>query len=337
MATKVYVGSARSDENGRAYGGQAGDQKSGKEVSTQLWYKHSKGWDVIRAKDPAKAAIIGDAMQAACDNNMVGYDQWERYDLFAEAKKVGFDLSKVAIPTECDCSELVRVCCAAAGILDLPTSGFRTGNMVKNLLATGEFVQLKGSKYEDQPDYLGKGDILITKTSGHTVVVLNYGDKYEGAASVIVPVKVFGVDILRKGDEGEAVKLMQTYLAELGYDLGPAGKDGDFGSKTESALMAFQQDKGLTVDGEFGEKSHAAMTAAIDALMDVPALQPEPVGDLTVKEGSWRIRTGPGTAYPTAGFVKGGEKLSEIAPGKYIPVLFNGEVRWISRGALKED
>ena len=28
MAT-VYVGSARSDENGKAYGGRAGDQKSG--------------------------------------------------------------------------------------------------------------------------------------------------------------------------------------------------------------------------------------------------------------------------------------------------------------------
>lgn len=336
MSTKVYVGSARSDENGRAYGGQAGDQKSGKEVSTQVWYKHSKGWDVIRAKDPAKAAIIGDAMQAACDNNKIGYDQWERYDLFAEAKKVGFDLSKVAIPTECDCSELVRNCCAAAGILDLPSSGFRTGNMVKNLLATGEFVQLKGSKYEDQPDYLGKGDILITKTPGHTVVVLNYGDKYEGAASIIVPVKVFGVDILRKGDEGEAVKLMQTYLAELGYDLGSAGKDGDFGPKTESALKAFQQDKGLEVDGEFGEKSHAAMMAAIDALMDVPALTPELVGDLTVKDGSWRIRTGPGTAYPTAGFVHGGDKLTGIDLGDFRPVKFGDEVRFISKKALEE-
>lgn len=336
MSTKVYVGSARSDENGRAYGGQAGDQKSGKEVSTQVWYKHSKGWDVIRAKDPVKAAIIGDAMQAACDNNKIGYDQWERYDLFAEAKKVGFDLSKVVIPTECDCSELVRVCCAAAGILDLPSSGFRTGNMVKNLLATGEFVQLKGSKYEDQSDYLGKGDILITKTSGHTVVVLNYGDKYEGAASVIVPVKVFGVDILRKGDEGEAVKLMQTYLADLGYDLGTSGKDGDFGSKTESALMAFQQDYDLEVDGEFGEKSHAAMMTAIDALMDVPALQPEPVGDLTVKDGSWRIRTGPGTAYPTAGFVKGGDKLTSIDLGDFRPVKFGDEVRFISNKALEE-
>jgi hypothetical protein len=37
MAKTVYVGSARSYENGEAYNGQAGDQKSGNEVSTQAW------------------------------------------------------------------------------------------------------------------------------------------------------------------------------------------------------------------------------------------------------------------------------------------------------------
>ena len=39
----VIVGSARIDEKGNATGGQAGDQKSGKEVSTQNYYVHSKG------------------------------------------------------------------------------------------------------------------------------------------------------------------------------------------------------------------------------------------------------------------------------------------------------
>lgn len=334
MAKTVYVGSARSDENGKAHGGKAGDQKNGREVSAQAWYRHSKGWDVIRARDPAKAAIIGDAMRAACDNDNIGYDQYERYDLFKEARKVGFDLSRVAVPTECDCSELVRACCAAAGIMDLPTSGFRTGNMVKNLLATGEFVQLKGSKYEDKPDYLGKGDILVTKTSGHTVVVLNNGDKYEG--SVEEKPLVFGVDVLKKGDEGEAVRLMQTYLEKLGYDLGSSGIDGDFGSKTETALKAFQRDHDLKTDGEFGKKSHAALMAAIDVLDDVPQVPSASAGDLTVRDGSWRIRTGPGTAYPTAGFVDGGERLTKIDLGKWVPVLFGGEVRFISKEALEE-
>ena len=37
----IKIGSARIDERGKASGGSAGDQ-SGKEVSTQNYYKHSK-------------------------------------------------------------------------------------------------------------------------------------------------------------------------------------------------------------------------------------------------------------------------------------------------------
>ena len=50
----VIIGSARIDENGKAKGGKAGDQ-TGKEVSTQKWYKHTKVWRVFRAKDDGPA------------------------------------------------------------------------------------------------------------------------------------------------------------------------------------------------------------------------------------------------------------------------------------------
>ena len=61
MAT-VLIGSARIDERGKASGGQAGDQ-TGKEVSTQNWYDHSKRWIVLRPKDGAKAQKIAKGMQ----------------------------------------------------------------------------------------------------------------------------------------------------------------------------------------------------------------------------------------------------------------------------------
>lgn len=331
MAT-VYVGSARSDENGKAYGGKAGDQKSGKEVSTQAWYKHSKGWRVFRAKDAKKAAIIGAQMKAACNNDKIGYDQWERYDLFAEAKKVGFDLAKVTVATECDCSELVRCCCAAAGIMDLPSSGFRTGNMPKNLLATGEFVELKGSKYTDQSSYLGIGDILVTASSGHTVVVISNGSKYEG--TVEVKDYALGERLLKKGDEGADVKVLQQQLLTLGYDLGSYGADGDFGSKTAEALKAFQNDHDLEDDGEYGPKSHTAIQAALDALTAVPEV-PVLSGRVTVKSGTWNIRTGPGTEYPTAGKVKAGTVLERLEVDGWIPVLYNGEPMYISASGVE--
>ena len=212
----VKVGSARIDEHGKARGGQAGDQ-TGKEVSTQNWYLHSKGWRVYRAKNPSVAEKIARCMEMACKNSKIGYDQGSRNTLYKEAEPFGFDVSKVTKPCETDCSALVRVCIAFAGITSLP-SGFRTGNMPSNLAKTGAFTELTGSKYQSQSTYLGRGDILVTKSSGHTVVVLTNGSKYEGP---VYPVDYdLGDRVIKYGCEGNDVKLMQEMLLKLGYDLG---------------------------------------------------------------------------------------------------------------------
>jgi hypothetical protein len=73
----VKIGSARIDEHGQAHGGTAGDQ-TGKEVSTQSWYAHTKGWVLLRAKSAEAREKIARCMQAACDNKHVGYDQYSR-------------------------------------------------------------------------------------------------------------------------------------------------------------------------------------------------------------------------------------------------------------------
>ena len=182
---KVTIGSASIDENGRGHGGKAGNQ-TGRELKQQAWYAHSKGWRVFRAKDGAAAERIAACMAAAVANPHIGYDQYQRNTLYREAAKVGFDVSKVTADCETDCSALVRVCCAYAGILGLP-EGFRTTNEPKNLLATGAFTELVGGRYTKQSTYLKRGDILCTCTQGHTVVVLNDGafaQRTEGAGAV---------------------------------------------------------------------------------------------------------------------------------------------------------
>ena len=169
----VKIGSARIDENSHAKGGKAGDQ-TGKEVSTQSWYKHSKGWRVFRAKNPALAEKIAQDMQWACDNNNIGYDQGQRNTLYHVAKPLGFNCKEVKTKCETDCSALVRVCCAYAGIM-LPN--FRTITEPSILLNSGYFYEMKGKQYTDSSDYLLRGDILCTKTQGHTVIVLSDGSK----------------------------------------------------------------------------------------------------------------------------------------------------------------
>ena len=68
-----------------------------------------------------------------------------------------------------------------------------------------------------------------------------------------------GTKTLRKGAEGDAVRWLQWELHQLGYDLGKAGIDGDFGPATEKAVKAYQADKGLAVDGICGPKTRAAL------------------------------------------------------------------------------
>lgn len=168
----VRVGSARIDENGKLIGGQAGDQ-TGQEVAVEPWYLHQKGWVVIRAKDPQVAEKIAWDMEAACANDQIGYDQSTSWDLYDKSKQYGWECSKVKVPAETDCSSLVRVCVAFAIGKSLPW--FSTLNEVSVLSQTGLFDVLTDVRYAQSSDYLKRGDILCTKTQGHTVVVLDDG------------------------------------------------------------------------------------------------------------------------------------------------------------------
>ena len=318
----VMIGSARIDENGRAHGGKAGDQ-TGKEASTQNWYKHSKGWVVLRAKDPKKAEKIAQAMRAACANDNIGYDQYQNQTLWNEVKDKGYDPAKASKPCETDCARLVRVCCAYAGIM---ARDFYTATEAAYLMDTGEFVKFTSSKYTNQDDYLGEGDILVTKTKGHTAVALTNGDKYDG--EVEEPSIPLGSRILRDGDDGKDVEDLQRRLKAAGYD--PGEVDGEYGPNTEAAVKALQKDAGILMDGEFGPDSLKALLA-LEVDGDAPEAEPAPAtGNVLITGGDAWLRTGPGTAYDKAGVAKNGDKLTYANEDGWVPVLANGRILWVS-------
>ncbi len=62
---------------------------------------------------------------------------------------------------------------------------------------------------------------------------------------------------LRRGDTGEAVRWLQERLREQGYEVGPV--DGKYGFLTEDAVMSFQRDRRLRVDGVAGPQVMAAL------------------------------------------------------------------------------
>ena len=199
----VIIGSARHDEHGNCYsGGKSGDQ-TGQEVSTQNFYNHSKGWSVLRAKDNKVAEKLAEAMQIACGNKNIGYDQSERYGII----KHGINTK---VKTECDCSSLVRACIIYASGKDV--GDFNTSNERSVILKSGLFKDVGSYK---QGDTLYNGDILVTRTKGHTAIVVSgakkskgkYYPKYTGnSSSIVEALKAVGEDDVSKEHRAEIAK-----------------------------------------------------------------------------------------------------------------------------------
>jgi len=244
----VLVGHASIDERGKANSGTAGDQ-TGKEVCIRNWYDGD--WHtVLRCNDPVKAERIAKECENACNNPNVGYDQYSRNSLRKAAKAVNWDLSKVG-KCECDCSSLVAVCAECAGI-DVPyvyENAPTTSSMLSAFKSTGYFDVLPEIKYLTSDIYLKRGDILVKK--GHTVIVLEDG--------VYADVRFVSVEciVLQKKAKGDTVRALQGILNARGFDCGEI--DGSFGSKTDSAVRAFQKAKGLVVDGSVGAATWTAL------------------------------------------------------------------------------
>lgn len=160
----VIIGSARIDERGKASGGAAGDQKQTStpdykgEVSMQTFYVPSAGWNIVRAKSADHAVKIAAAMITACNNKNIGYDQGGRYGII----KAG---TGTKAKTECDCSSLIRRCVIEATGKD--PGDFNTASEASVLKSTGMFDVIP---YTNNAT-LYTGDILVTKTKGHTVAV----------------------------------------------------------------------------------------------------------------------------------------------------------------------
>ena len=138
--------------------------------------------------------------------------------------------------------------------------------------------------------------------------------------------------------------------------------DGDFGSKTETAVKAFQKKVGIKQDGIYGDETHKALMGAVadddegkkaqDEVSEQPQDKPEepsipapvPEKDTPTKDskptkvtivcssGTVNIRKGNSTAFSRITAVKNGTVFAYIATAAngWHAVLLENEIGWVS-------
>ena len=165
---------------------------------------------------------------------------------------------------------------------------------------------------------------------------INYGDTSDVHPADTVTYTL-GSRLLKKGSAGGDVKTLQELLNQLGASL---TVDGDFGSKTENAVKAFQKKAGLKQDGKYGDQTHTALMAAV-ADSDVgqktePDPEPEQPSGTKVKivcdNGTVNIRQGNGTDYSRISAVPNGTEFEWIATAQngWHAVVIGSQVGWVS-------
>lgn len=258
------IANSGSDERGKYSGGQVGDQ-TGREWCVRTWY--SRPWlCVLRYPDEKVGQKIAEIAREGAENNYIGYDQGKRTTFWNELKKVGYRPSKIKVKCSEDCSAGVSAVVKAVGYLmgidklKAISENNWTGSMRSAFKSAG-FEVLTESRFLLSDKYLKPGDILLNDNY-HTAINLDTGSavhkpiKYSGGFPIIPPV-------LKKGSKGNQVDRLQRFLNWYGnYGL---VVDGDFGNKTEKAVLDFQKkvfyNEPKEWDGQFGSKSLAKAKA----------------------------------------------------------------------------
>ena len=119
-------------------------------------------------------------------------------------------------------------------------------------------VDADGTVYTAESEYNGRAWVNRSYRKPYY-----YADGYTFIGFVLQPRKNAPGGYIRKGDKGSAVVWLQERLRaaaknEPMYD--PGNVDGDFGGKTERALVYYQFRNGLAVDGVAGPATQAALS-----------------------------------------------------------------------------
>ncbi|HMM01131.1 MAG TPA: peptidoglycan-binding protein [Bacilli bacterium] len=137
---------------------------------------------------------------------------------------------------------------------------------------------------------------------------------------------------LRKGDKGEEVRVLQSKLLALGYNLPKYGADGSYGSETTAAVMAFQTDKGLVADGICGPITQAVLDDVKTEEIEDDATPEMKRVIITASGDGVDIRAGNSEQYSLITTAQNGTSYDWVATAEngWHAVALENQVGWVS-------
>ncbi len=134
--------------------------------------------------------------------------------------------------------------------LEINSTGSKVRTLQNRLIQLGWLEGTASGTYDEATEYAVRAfqerysSLWVDGIAGPDTLKMLYSSS---AATSSTPAASIGVS-LEEGDNSGAVAAMQKRLKELGYYKGSA--DGEFGSVTKSALIAFQTANGLSANGK---------------------------------------------------------------------------------------
>lgn len=217
------------DEHGKYSGGTAGDQ-TGKEWRIIPYY--NRPWNcVLRHPDTSVRELIAQLAEEGANNDLIGYDQYERWTFWNQLKTVGYHPKNIKTKCEADCSAgVISIVWAVGHLLGLyrlkELDATYTGNMRQGFKDAG-FIVLQESKFLTSDSWLMRGDVLLNDAH-HTAINLTTGKNV----------------IVEDDDmtEAEVIKIVKNVLA--GYNTEPSKWAVDEDTINKAKAL------GITVDGQ---------------------------------------------------------------------------------------
>ena len=138
--------------------------------------------------------------------------------------------------------------------LEHGSSGDKVKQMQNRLIQLGYLVGSASGRVDDITEqaiiaFQKRNNLDDDGVAGPGTLEKLYSNSAKKANNVV---GIIGVS-LKKGSEGDAVRVLQTRLKALGYLSGLV--DGSFGTATEEAVKAFQRANGISADGKAGHST----------------------------------------------------------------------------------